>query len=105
MNPIINPIASQINPIGLVAQNTNTINTDDAHSFESFFNAFMGIVNEASALEATSQQLSIDFAIGQTDDMLAVILAQEAAYTAMHFTIQVTSRIIQAYQEIMRMQV
>jgi len=37
--------------------------------------------------------------------MLAVILAQEKAYTSLNFTVQVTSRIIDAYREIMRIQV
>ncbi|MDR2182783.1 MAG: flagellar hook-basal body complex protein FliE [Clostridiales bacterium] len=76
-----------------------------AQSFETMLSAFMDMVNSAGAMEARAQNLQIEYAMGNHDDMLAVILAQEAAYTSLFFTVQVTNRIIQAYQEIMRMQV
>ena len=79
--------------------------TQGAHSFESIFSAYMDMVNSAGRAEAQAQNLQIGYAMGTHDDMLAVILAQEAAYTSLFFTVQVTSRIIQAYQEIMRMQI
>ena len=73
--------------------------------FSMMLDAYTSMVNTAGALEANAQNLSIDFAIGRHDDMLAVILAQEQAYSSMFFTVQVTSRIIEAYREIMRMQI
>jgi len=72
--------------------------------FSSLLDAYMGIVNEAGRTGAHAQQLSMDFALGNTDDMLSVILAGEMAYTSMYFAVQVTSRMIEAYREIMRMQ-
>jgi len=81
------------------------IETENTQSFESLFSAYMDMVNSAGRLEAQAQNLQIEYALGNHDDMLAVILAQEAAYTSLHFTVQVTTRIVQAYQEIIRMQI
>ena len=74
-------------------------------AFETLLDAYMGMVGAAGRTEMHAQQLSVDFALGNHDDMLSVILAQEMAYVSMHFAVQVTSRIIEAYREIMRMQI
>jgi len=73
--------------------------------FESIFQAYMNMLNSAERAEAQMQHLQIGLALGNHDDMLAVILAQEMAFTSMQFAIQVTSRFIEAYREIMRMQI
>ena len=74
-------------------------------AFQSLLNAYMGIVGDAGRNVDHAQHLQIEFALGNHDDMLSVILAQEMAYTSMHFAVQVTSRMIEAYREIMRMQI
>ena len=78
---------------------------EEGEGFASLLDAYLGMVNDVSRLENRSQQLSIDYALGRHDDMVAVILAQEAAYASLHFAAQVTNRIIEAYREIMRMQI
>ena len=87
-------------PAGLTQPN----GIQETQSFDTIFSAYMDMVNSAGRMEAQAQNLQIEYALGNHDDMLAVILAQEMAYTSLHFTVQVTNRIIQAYQEIMRMQ-
>jgi len=77
----------------------------DEVGFESIFQAYMNMLQSAERAEAQSQHLSLEFALGNHDDMLAVIMAQEMAFTSMQFAVQVTSRFIEAYREIMRMQI
>ena len=84
---------------------TQTDRAQETQSFDTIFSAYMDMVNSAGRAEAQAQNLQIEYALGNHDDMLAVIIAQEMAFTSLHFTVQVTNRIIQAYQEIMRMQV
>ena len=84
---------------------TQTNRPEEIQSFDTIFSAYMDMVNAAGRAEAQAQNLQIEYALGNHDDMLAVILAQEMAFTSLHFTVQVTNRILQAYQEIMRMQV
>ena len=84
--------------------NTQPVETD-RNAFELFFNAAVNLVNETNAHQRTADQLQLDFATGRTEDMLAVMMAQERAHASLNFTLQVTSRIVEAYREIMRMQI
>lgn len=72
--------------------------------FESFFDAAMKTVEETNKNQLESEQLYIDLATGKTDDILAVVLAQEKATASLNFTTQITTKVIDAYREIMRMQ-
>ena len=64
-----------------------------------------------SALDTTnsllleSDKISSDFAAGITDNIHAVTIAAEKADTALQFTLQIRSKIMDAYSEIMRMQI
>ena len=74
-------------------------------SFGSIFQSYIDMFNQTNDLQVGAEQMQLDYASGKTDDMLAVILAQEKAYTSLNFTVQVTNKIIEAYKEIIRIQV
>ena len=74
-------------------------------AFQELLGAYMNIVGDAGRIEQHAQELMVDFVLGNHDDMLSVILAQEMAATSMSFAVQITSRIVEAYREIMRMQI
>ena len=52
-----------------------------------------------------SDKISNDFAAGITDNIHAVTIAAEKADTALQFTLQIRNKIMDAYAEIMRMQI
>ena len=81
------------------------LRVEEDGGFENLFQAYLGLVNQTGLIEANAHNLQIDYALGKHDDMLAVIMAQEMAYTSLYFTVQVTNRVIEAYREIMRMQI
>jgi len=99
----INPLVGAINPV--VQELSATQKAAKPNSFESFYNAYLNVVEETSASQFRADQIQLDFAAGRTDDMLAVVLAQEEAYASLNFTVQVTNKLIDAYREIMRMQI
>lgn len=76
----------------------------DSSAFGQIFNATMQLFDDTNTLQHAADQLQLDYVTGRTNDMLAVILAQEKAHTSLSFTVQVTNRVIEAYREIMRMQ-
>ncbi len=86
--------------------NTPLQKTNEAsgEAFTSFFDASVNMINETSGLQTEAKQLQLDFASGKTDDILAVTLAQEKAMTALNFTVQVTNKLVDAYREIMQIQ-
>jgi flagellar hook-basal body complex protein FliE len=60
---------------------------------------------DLSKLEAHSNQLNQDYAMGKDVPIHQVMIAMEKASTAMELTVQVRNKILQAYQEFNRMSV
>lgn len=56
-------------------------------------------------LENNANQLKEDFALGKTDNIPDVLIAGEKAGIALQFTMQIRNKILDAYTEIMRMQI
>ena len=79
--------------------------TENGKVFEQFYNAALDVLNEVNVQQFEADRLQVDFATGRTNNMLAVIMAQEQAATSLNFTVQVTNKLIDSYREIIRLQV
>ena len=88
-----------------LATRTVAVSEDGRTAFDQFLQAAMDVVEEANVRLIESDIAQVRFATGQDNDMLNVILAQDRANSALNFTVNVSNRIIEAYREIMRMQV
>jgi flagellar hook-basal body complex protein FliE len=62
-------------------------------------------LNSTNDLLVNSEKLADDFAAGRTDNIHDVTLAAEKADVALQFTLQIRNKIMDAYSEIMRMQI
>lgn len=87
----------------LKTSNDTTLKTNGS-VFEDFYKAAINLYEDTNQMQLTADNLQMDYITGKTDDMLSVVMAQEKAYTSLSFTTQVTNKIIEAYREIMRMQ-
>ena len=68
------------------------------------FGAMLGeAIQNANELQSRSEELMSMFALGETDDLLAVSLAQSKAKISLNFIIEIRNKVLEAYQEIMRM--
>lgn len=74
----------------------------DQTSFADTLKKAVGDVNE---LQKESDVKMQELAVGKTDDVAAVMIAAEKADIALRTMVQVRNKIIDAYQEIMKMQV
>lgn len=78
-------------------------------STQSLGAAFAKYLNEALAkvsdIEKESTALTESFAAGETDNIHQVLIAAEKAEIALQFTMQIRSKIMDAYNEIMNMQI
>lgn len=92
-------ILSSISKQGL----SNTDKTDSVES--SFANYLKDALTKASDLEKESTALTESFAAGNTDNIHQVLIAAEKAQVALQFTMQIRNKIMDAYNEIMRMQI
>jgi len=62
-------------------------------------------IDSANSLILESEKLSEEFAAGKTDNIHQVLIAAEKADIAFQFTMQIRNKILDAYNEIMRMQI
>lgn len=94
----------------------NTINTtlypgneikkiNTKNEFPDFKSILKNTIDNVSDLQIYSERIANDFALGKTDNIHEVLLASEKADIALQFTMQIRNKILDAYNEIMRMQI
>ena len=72
---------------------------------KSFADTLKAAVNSVNELSKSSDKAAQDLATGRTDNIAEVMLAAEKADVALKVMVQVRNKIIDAYNEIMKMQV
>ncbi len=98
----IQPI-SHIN--GLLDAKLTEQNKKTETPFSAFLNSAVDNLEEVNGLQKTADQMSVDFAVGRIDNIADVMIAQEKASVALQYTVQLRNKILDAYNEIMRIQV
>lgn len=68
-----------------------------------FGNVFKQQINQVNELTNQSNTMMKQFALGEGTDLHSVMIASEKAQMAMEFTMQLRNKMVQAYQEISRM--
>ncbi len=79
-----------------------SIGSANGQDFASFFQSALGEVNK---LQIDAGTASKQLATGAVQDIAPVVIAAEKASIALQLTVQVRNKIIDAYNEVMRMQV
>ncbi|MHB1392426.1 MAG: flagellar hook-basal body complex protein FliE [Clostridia bacterium] len=87
-------------PINLNNNSMNVAPISEGASFADFLN---NAVSDVNKLQVDSERLNEALAIGKTDNIHQVMIAAEKAEIALQFTMQIRNKILDAYQEIMRM--
>ena len=95
----------RLNTLPAMNNNANLIelalpSDDGAKSFGTMLSEAISDVN---GLQKSSQAKTIDLAAGRIEDISEVMIAAEKASVALQLTIQVRNKVVEAYQEIMRM--
>ena len=85
-----------------IAQQNRLVTTDD-DSFSSVLSSAM--VSETNNLQNNAQSEAIRFALGQSENTHDLSTAQTKALTAIQYTVAVRDKMIDAYKEIMNMQI
>lgn len=73
--------------------------------FQTVFQSALGMVDETNALDGQAKSAMIQFALGESENTHDLLIAQSKANTALQYTVAVKDKILEAYREIMQMQV
>lgn len=79
--------------------------TTPASTEKSFGQYLSDAFDSVNTLQHQADQASVDLATGKLEDISQVVLAAEKATVALQLTIQLRNRVLESYQEMMRMQV
>ncbi|MEW9123738.1 MAG: flagellar hook-basal body complex protein FliE [Thermotaleaceae bacterium] len=80
---------------------TKASSTESTIGFAEFLKDSIHKVNE---LELNSQEMDQLLAVGEIDNIHDVMIAAQKADIAVQFTIEIKNKVIEAYKEIMRLQ-
>jgi flagellar hook-basal body complex protein FliE len=75
------------------------------HSADKFGQLLANAMNDLSQTDAAASQAIASLATGENVELHQVMMAMQEADIAMHLALQVRNKLVEAYQEIMRMQV
>ncbi len=74
-------------------------------NFDSVLASAMNVLNETNALQNDAQAQKMRFALGEADNPHDMQIAAAKATQALQYTVAVRDKMIEAYREIMNMQI
>lgn len=94
----------ELSKIGNIIQPGTKNQQSEGSTFDSIYKSAIGMLNETNELQKNAEQKSMDFALGKIDNIHDVMIAQEKATVALQYTVKMKNAIMDAYNEIMRIQ-
>ncbi len=98
---MVSPI-NPIEPIKPISPEANQVANKGGADFKKILE---NAINKVNDTVSNAEKLSNDFATGKTSDIHSVIIAAEKADIMLQLTNEVKNKIVEAYREIMRMQI
>lgn len=73
-------------------------------AFDTFLNAAVDMYKETDSLQKAAESAEMSFALGYTDSIHDVALAEQKANISLQYTVKITNAVVSAYKELMNMQ-
>ncbi|MBR4085037.1 MAG: flagellar hook-basal body complex protein FliE [Lachnospiraceae bacterium] len=77
----------------------------DGTVFEAFLNTAIDNINTTNTYLSNAENEEIRFALGETENTHDLTIALQKASTALQYTVAVRDKLLEAYKEIMNMQI
>ena len=74
------------------------------NTFDDILNAAVNMYKEADVLQKAAEESEMSFALGYTDSIHDVAVAQQKANISLQYTVKITNAVVSAYKELMNMQ-
>lgn len=90
---------------GAINEAYNQTKVSDGSSFGKIFDSAFNMLNETQALENKAEEMEIQMALGDAVNTHDLAIAQTKASLALQYTVAVRDKFLEAYNQIMNMQV
>ncbi len=94
-----------MNNLNNLISDSSLVKNNKADAFSDVLSAMMSSIDETNDLQNFAEQESIRFALGEAENSHDLAIAQSKALTAIQYTVAVRDKVIEAYKEIMQMQI
>lgn len=85
--------------------NTTLLSSDTQESFDSVLASAMNMLTETNDLQNDAQSAKIQFALGEAENAHDMQIAAAKATEALQYTVAIRDKMLDAYKEIMNMQI
>lgn len=85
--------------------NRHIASNQKEESFSSILDSAMNMINETNELRNIADSEQIRFALGEAENTHDLLIAETKALTALQYTVAVRDKALEAYKEIMNMQI
>ncbi len=94
---------NKINSLQKESDNSNR--TTGIAGFDSILSAAVDMYSEADSLQKAAESAEMSFALGYTDSIHDLAVAQQKANISLQYVVKVTNTAVAAYKELMNMQI
>lgn len=94
-----------ISSINTLITSNNELKNDSGKLFKDIYKAAIGLVEDTNQLQKESEQVTLNFIAGKTDNYVDLLIASRKALDSLQYTVTLRDKLLNAYNEIMRMQV
>lgn len=81
------------------------VTTDNTAAFDSLLSSAINMYKEADDLQNAAEQAEVEFALGYATSTHDLAIAQQKANISLQYTVKVTNKFLEAYKELMNMQI
>ena len=101
LNPVqgVNEISTLTGSLGEKTKKT------EGNLFESFLNTAIDNIKTTNSYLSDAENEEIRFALGETESTHDLTIALQKASTALQYTVAIRDKVMEAYKEIMQMQI
>jgi flagellar hook-basal body complex protein FliE len=82
----------------------STESVSGSNAFDSILSAAVDMYKETDSLQKSAEEEEISFALGYTDNITDVALAERKANISLQYTTKITNSVVTAYKDLMNMQ-
>lgn len=79
--------------------------TTDGTMFDAFLNTAIDNIKTTNSYLSDAENEEIKFALGETENTHDLVIALQKASTALQYTVAVRDKVLEAYRELMQMQI
>jgi len=86
------------------ATGTESTATESTGKFDSVYNSAMGLINDTNSSIQAAQKAEVDFSLGNMTNTSELSVLQQKANLSLQYTVAIRDKVLEAYKEIMNMQ-